>query len=354
MLCNQNCGTRWKTTVGFDENFPTLKQEMEKLYKVEPQNLSAGPIAENVDLLLIAAPAHLNEMEKFRIDQYLMKGKSAIFLTPGMNVDLTGLKGTPANNGYQDLLAAYGLSVSPNTLLEPKHWQLVRFGNSFFPTPYPYWLNIDYNTMSSTSPVTAKLQGISLPWTSSIQLDSMAGKGKDSSDIQILASTTNESWEETSGFFFAPRDPQQYVPIDPKSYPVAVLKTAKLTSLYAHHPLAGDSANPLDTAHILKESVDKARILVVSNALFATDFYVGYTNSTGNLLFILNALDQLALDPDLINVRSRTLDETPIDEVKKVQAKAFITWTNLLLAPVLLLIIGFIVGIRRRNREATA
>ena len=56
----------------------------------------------------------------------------------------------------------------------------------------------------------------------------------------------------------------------------------------------------------------------------------------------------------MINVRSRTLDETPIDEVKKVQAKAFITWTNLLLAPVLLLILGFIVGIRRRNREATA
>ncbi len=93
---------------------------------------------------------------------------------------------------------------------------------------------------------------------------------------------------------------------------------------------------------------------MISNALFASDFYVGYTNATANLLFVLNALDQLALDPDLINVRSRTMDETPIDEVKKVKAKQFVTWTNLLLAPVLLLIIGFLTGMRRRKREATA
>lgn len=344
-------GPQGKTTTGFDENFPTLKQEMEKLYKIEPQNLSAGPVADNVDLLLVAAPAHLTEAEKFNLDQYLMKGKSAIFLTPGVNVDLTGLHGTPVNNGYADLLASYGLAVKNNALLEPRHWQMVRFGNSFFPTPYPYWINIDYNTMSTSSPVTAKLQSISLPWTSSVEIDTAM---KDSGDVQVLAGTTNESWEETSGFFFAPRDPQQYVPIAPKSFPVAVLKTARFKSLYAHRNPPSDSAHPLDTTKILRVGREKSHILVISNALFASDFYVGYTNTTANILFVLNALDQLALDPDLINVRSRTMDETPIDEVKKVKAKQVVTWTNMLLAPVLLLIIGFLTGMRRRKREATA
>ena len=67
-------------------------------------------------------------MEKFHIDQYLMKGKAAIFLTPGMNVDLTSLHGSVASNGYEDLLAQYGLGVKGNAILEPRHFQMVRFG----------------------------------------------------------------------------------------------------------------------------------------------------------------------------------------------------------------------------------
>ncbi len=342
-------GGEGKTTVGFEQNFTTLKQEIEKLYKIETPDLAAGPVPDDVDLLLIAAPARLNEMEKFHIDQYLMKGKSAIFLTPGLDIDLTSLHGRPAENGYNDLLARYGLGVAKNVVLEPQHWQLVRFGNSFFPAPYPYWINVDYNTMDASSPITSKLQAISLPWTSSVEIDSAA---KDSSDIRVLAGTTPGSWEETSGFFFAPKDLQEYVPIAPRSFPLAVLKTARFKSLYADHPLPSDSAHPIDTAAVLKSAKGPSSVLVISNALFATDFYVGYTSATANLMLVLNAIDQLALDPDLINVRSRTMDDATLDETKKNSARLPIILANMILAPALLLLIGIAIGIRRRNRES--
>ena len=340
-----------KTTTGFDENFPTLKSEIEKLYRIEKPDLISAPIPDNIDLLLVVAPARLSEMEKFHIDQYLMKGKSAIFLTPGLNIDLTGLHGSPANNGYEDLLANYGLVVRANVVLEPQHWQLVRFGNSFFPSPYPYWINVGYNTMDETSPITSKLQAISLPWTSSVEIDTTR---KDGGTVQVLARTTKDAWEESSGFFFAPRDMNQYIPIAPRSFPLAVLKTAKLTSLYADHLPQTDSLHRIDTSTVLKSGRANSSILVISNALFASDFYVGYTSATANLLLVLNALDQLALDPDLINVRSRTVDEAVIDDAMKVKAKTLVTWGNIALAPVLLLIVGIVIGIRRRKREANS
>lgn len=340
-----------KPLTGFDENFPTLKREIEKRYQIEKPDLLNGPIGDYVDLILVAAPLRLTEMEKFRIDQYLMNGNAAIFLTPGLNIDLAGMKGTPASNDYEDLLATYGLGVRRNVLLDPQRCQLVNFGNSYFPMPYPYWITVGYNTMSRSSPITSNLQAISLPWASSVEIDTSM---KDSSDLQVLASSTPSSWEETSGFILSPREMNGYVPVNPRSFPLAVLKTARFKSLFAQHLPPPNSANPIDTAQVLRSARGKSRVLVISNALFASDFYVRYSNAPANIMLVLNALDQLALDPDLINVRSRTIDDAPIDEVKKIKARVPVTLVNMIFAPVLLLVIGIAIGIRRRNREANA
>ncbi|MEO7427236.1 MAG: hypothetical protein ABI036_18755, partial [Fibrobacteria bacterium] len=87
--------------------------------------------------------------------------------------------------------------------------------------------------------------------------------------------------------------------------------------------------------------------------LFATDFYVGYTNAVANLHLVLNSFDQLALDPDLITIRSREIANTPILEAKK-SAKPYILILNLVAAPLLLLIAGIVIGIRRKKKEAMA
>ncbi|HLP40401.1 MAG TPA: GldG family protein, partial [Fibrobacteria bacterium] len=155
-------GPQPKTTTGFDENFPTLKEETEKLYKIEKLDPLGGPIATNVDLLLVAAPTRLTEKDKYFIDQFLMQGKSAVFLSPGVDMSLgMGINGSPSNNGYDDLLTHYGLSVRKNVILEDRNFQFVRFGNSFFPSPYPYWIVIGMDGLSATSPITSKLGAVS-------------------------------------------------------------------------------------------------------------------------------------------------------------------------------------------------
>ena len=348
-----------KTTTGFDENFGMLKEETEKLYKVEKLDAAGGPIPGHIDLVLVAAPTRLGDREKFNIDQFLMKGKSVVFLSPGVDMSLgMGLNGTASSNGYEDLLSHYGLGVRKNVILEDRNFQYVRFGNSFFPSPYPYWVIVGAEDLSASSPITSKLGAISFPWVSSIELDTAA---KDSAKVEILAKTSTGSWEEANNFFLLPRDLKEYRPVGQKSYPLAVLKSGKFRSFYGDRPLPqSDSVNRLDTTGFLKEAAGESRLLVVGNALFATDFYVGYTQSNAgaglayaSLNFLLNSFDQLALDPDLITIRSREIANTPILEAKKTK-KTPILLINMLVAPILLLAAGIFMGYRRKKKESMA
>ncbi len=340
-----------KTTTGFDENFPTLKEEIEKLYKIEKIDPENSEIGENIDLVWVVAPQRLSEVEKYRIDQHLMKGKSVIFMSPGVDVNLgMGINGSATNNGYEDLLSHYGVSVKKNVVLEYKQFQLVRFGNSFFPSPYPYWVVEGYDGLNAKSPITSKLGSVSFPWTSSIELDSTR---KDSINTEVLVESTNESWEESNSFYLLPRDMKEFLPVNPKKHPLVVLRSGNFMSFYDKRPVPADSINRIDTSKTLRRAAKEGRVLVFPNAIFASDFYVGYTNAIGNLHLVLNALDQMALDPDLITIRSREIADAPIAESKK-HLKTPLLLFNFLTAPLLLLIAGIVMFIRRRNKEAMA
>lgn len=332
---------------GFDGNFPTLKQQLEKLYRLQKIDPIAGPIDTSLALLFVAAPQRLDDREKFHIDQFLMKGKSAIFLTPGVEVNLaTGLSGQPTTNYYDDMLRHYGIAVKKNVVLEDQNYQMVPFGGSFFPVPYPYWIVVGGETLNRSNAITAKLGYIGLPWTSSLEIDTAK---KDGSKVEILASSTKGSWEVTDNLFFMPQE--KYQPVNQKSFPLVALKSGRFASYFAGKPLPGDSLNPVDGAGFLDKAKAEARILVVGNVLFATDFYVGFTNMPSNLHLLLNAVDQLALDPDLITIRSRELSSKPIMKEKEVH-KVPLLLANMLLAPLILLAIGIALFLKRRKREA--
>lgn len=345
-------------TNGFAANFPTLKANIEQLYKVEVQQAAWLPIDSRVDILLVAAPGRLTTAEKFRIDQFVMTGKPVIFLTPGMDVRVVnGISASPTVNDYDDLLARYGVRVHRNVVLEPRQWEMVRFGNSTFPNPYPYWIVASYATMNPENPITAGLQTMSFPWTSSLDVDT--ANPRITSEPLVL--TTESAWEETGNLYMAPREMNEYLPENPRMHTLAVLQTGRMKSLFAGalaDSAAADALRAEVPAGELSASRDSsegdARVLVVSNALFLSDFYLGYTNATGNYHFLLNALDYLALDPSLIHVRSRLINEAPLDEDKVSRLKTAVIVTNMALAPLLLIVLGAVGSVRRRKREAAA
>lgn len=333
------------TRRGFAANFAALADGMRQVYDVQVLRLDVIPVPDSVSLLFVTAPYHLSEVEKFRIDQFAMSGRPVIFLTPGMNVDLVrGIGAAPAEDNYRDLLAHYGVSVRADMVLEPRQWEMVRFGDALFATPYPYWIVPGYESLDGDNPVTASLQSLSFPWTSSLALRPAAQPGI---RIDTLVRSTPESWSEEGPQNLYPRELQEYEATAPRSYPLAVLLAGKLTSRYAAGA-PGDVPSQ-EAARMLRSSRGDARVLVVGNALFASDFYLGYTHAIGNVHFLLNALDYLALDSELIRVRSRQIADAPLDENLVARHRNAAVAVNLVLAPVLLLALGAFAAMRRRR-----
>jgi ABC-type uncharacterized transport system involved in gliding motility auxiliary subunit len=335
---------------GFAANFPALTAGMRQLYDAQALRLDIIPVPDSVSLLLVAAPRRLTEIEKFRIDQFAMSGRPVIFLTPGMNVDLsTGVTAVPAEDGYADLLAHYGVTVRADLVLEPRQWEMVRFGDALFTTPYPYWIVPGYQSLDGENPVTASLQSLSFPWASSLTIVPSAQPG---ARIDVLARTSDEAWSEEGPQNLYPRELREYEPGEQGALPLAALVTGPLTSHYSVG--APFDATPAEANGILRESKGDARVLVVGHALFASDFYLSYTHAMGNLHFVLNALDYLALDPDLIGVRSRQIADVPLDEEKVARLKHPAILANLLFIPLLLMAVAAVAAVRRRRRRTSA
>jgi len=333
-----------QTRIGFNDNFPATKTELEKLYNIQNTDLS-NPLDTNIDLLMVVAPTQMTEVEKFHLDQFVMRGKSVLFMTPGINVSLAmGLQASPAQNGYEDLLKTYGLGVQPNVILEDRQFQDVPFGGSFFPVPYPYWIVVAGKGLSNKSAITSNLGALALPWTSSIEVD------PSDKSIEVLATSTPGSWSEQGNFNLAPRELGQYVPVAQKTHPLAVIKTGTFKSAFATQVPSDTLLRPYLTS-LLTQSQKESRILLIGNVLFATDFYLSLMRTAPNMGFLLNAVDQLALGPELIKIRSRTLENRTIPESFK-EKKIWVVLANMLTAPFILLGIGIFLGIRRKNRDA--
>ncbi len=336
--------------VGFDQNFPSLKAQMEKVYNLSYPDINSSDIADDIDMAIVAAPGRLSEAEIYRLDQFFMKGKSLLFMSPGVEVNLgAGLQGQATYNGYEGLMAHYGITVKKNIILEARNWQMVPFGNSIFPIPYPYWIVAHGEQLNRESAVTTKIGSLSFPWTSSINVDS--SKIDSNQTAIILASSTNESWDETGRFNLYPRDLKEFLPVNQKSQSLIAMKTGIYSSFYKGKSLPADSIFTADASTFVSDSKGESRMFVVGSALFLTDFYMGLMRATDNLNFILNATDQLVLDPDLMAIRTRDISSRPISEDKK-DSKLTIVTINMLVSPLILLIVGVFAVMRRRRRDA--
>jgi ABC-type uncharacterized transport system involved in gliding motility auxiliary subunit len=137
-----------------------------------------------------------------------------------------------------------------------------------------------------------------------------------------------------------------FVPGRMHAHPLAVMATGPMTSYVSPDRTAGTS-RPSQPSR-------EARLLVVSNALFVSDVYADYRDIESNLQFVLNAVDQLALDPDLIRVRSRQLPDEPLDEARADRWKPLLLVVNMLLGPLMILLVWGLVVALRRQREARA
>ena len=189
-----------------DRQFRFLAQKLRENYRIAEVDLKSGLVPENVDLLLLAAPKELTPKQRFAVDQFLMKGGSAVLLTSPYTVARTraGLAASRYTSGLEPLLEHYGLTVQKTLVLDPQNEPFPVFVNRKAGTftvrelelvPYPYFVDVRSEGLNQDNPITARLPQLTMSWASPLTLpdDEIGG----TSTTPLLASS-DASWVSSS------------------------------------------------------------------------------------------------------------------------------------------------------------
>jgi gliding motility-associatede transport system auxiliary component len=307
-------------------------------YDAVPVSLTQGakPIPDDVAALVIAGPKQpFSDRAKFVIDQFLMKGKSVAFFVDGMVLDrpqqqmqIPGQAETPQighknDVGLDDLLEHYGFRIHDDYVLEPQNniQGAVPVQGQVMLANYEAFLATD--SIAKSSPLFEHLNGLVLPFTSSMELvkDKQAGLV-----ITELATSSNRSWRQKGFFLFNPEI--KLKPSDEHGpFPLAYAAEGKFKSFFAGKPYPNEKGEkvmapdknvslPPGSDAPIDQAETPGRLLVVGSSRWVSDDNISLARYVPtyqvDLLFFLNSVDWLAQDKALSSIRAKAMTSRPV------------------------------------------
>lgn len=342
------------------------------MYQLSEIDLKSDVIPADVKVLIINGPVEIfSDAEKYKIDQFLMEGKSVLlFVNSFMEVDSGGSSGfmgnqpliLPVNSGLEEMTAHYGIKVNKNVVLD-KNCSKVNMGQML--QDYPLIPLIEKNGLNRDSVITKHINSALFVKTSSLEIDEkLKDKGVRAS---VLVSTSPQSWLMEGQMNFNPFFMAPPAGIDMKSYPVAAVVSGKFESFFKGKDLpaeilAADKKNLLSTIHKLDSTVGSAEseLIVVGTSEINSS---GFLNSARRILsggngagvysndiLLHSMVDYLAGNSYVPEMKSKNLDFNPLVKTGD-RARFFLKIINMGLVPLFVIFTGLIVWRRRIARR---
>jgi len=288
---------------------------LNEVYDVAIVNFAADKkIPNNLDTLIIIGPReNFSDEELKAIDDFLIGGGSLVVLADGVTVS-QGLEAKANDTGLNKILAGYGAKLNNDLILDVNNG-MASFSQGFvtFSTNYPYWPKVVKSGFDQNNIAVARLEGLVLPWASSISLD--AQKTKDLK-ISILASSSERAMAVADNFQLSP---QAEIANGPREkFNLAVSLAGEFTSAFS-------------------QSNGSGRLILVGDSDFISDNFL--RNYPDNLVFLQNVVDSFSLGDDLIAIRSKGITERPLKEISE-PVKAAIRYVNIFGLTVIVILFG--------------
>ena len=315
-------------------SYQLVREQLSQEYTVQSVDLTTGQVPFNIDALVVVAPQNMTDLEKFAIDQYLMRGGAVVIAATQNTLDSDPYQGyltvNPVEGGLNDVLESYGVNLSQSMVMDQQ--------NAAFPVlvsrdaggaqiqeiqavNYPFFVDVRQNQMNPDSLISANLPALSINWASPVELDK--DKNADRNTAELMWSS-DQSWltedlniqpdfDTYPEFGFAIGD-------NPTSYPLAVSIEGTFESYFkgksAPAVESGTATEGTDTTAqsdmmVIEQSPDTARLVVIGSAGFIDDFALNLSARLtqdyylNNLQFIQNTVDWAVEDEDLLGIRSR-------------------------------------------------
>jgi ABC-type uncharacterized transport system involved in gliding motility auxiliary subunit len=322
-------------------------------------NPGASDIPVEISTLLIVQPGKLEPMEKFRIDQYLMRGGNIIVAASGMDVNFSQqFMATQGNPDLGDFLKGYGIELAADMINEPKVNHFVPFmqqANAFqsYKLPYPPWVIIPRDLMSQDNLASKGNAALIMPYTSSIKTNPGVlppGEGPGKFKVDVIAKSSPDSWAQAN---FALLDPSKMEEMlqQPRqntgSYNVAVFARGKFPSQYVVNVPPPEAPKTW-----LKAAEKDSSILVlgspyaISNMMFILSEMTGAPLHDENNKLFFAAIDIMNGNEELVELRKKSAPRIKTRMVSDTERKIY---TLLAFAIPLILILVF--GLYRLNKR---
>lgn len=312
------------------------------------------------DLIIDAKPAEaFNEEKVYALDQYIMSGGKALWLTEHVNVEKERLyeasKSTialPKDLNLYNLFFKYGIRINPQLVNDLYSAPIVLAsgsGNSTQLTRFP-WFYDPLGNVGQKHPITSNLNPVKFEFANPI--DTLPSPLKqtillESSELSRIVGVPSEI--NLNDITQEP-DPRLY---QTGQFPLAVLVEGKFTSAYKSKLKPFQLPDPLEISpetqqvfisdgDIIKNQVQAGKALELG-----FDRYTGLTY--GNKTFLLNTVNYLLGDEDLVSLRNKSirLDDMDLEALEDEK----LTWQIFNLAVPVVSLLIFVAGFYYWRRQ---
>lgn len=291
-------------------DYRLLSAELEKQFKINNISINDNnlSIASTTAALVVAGPTQkIDDNARSAMRDFITKGGSVLFLIDAISINQDTLSSSQNQENFADFLKEYGVEVQDDLAYDLRSNASVRFstgqGGFFsYTLPYPFWARV--LASDKTSPITAHIESIVLPWASSITLNDAKLKEQGFITTKIL-STTRFGGKVKAGASLAP---DQKLPQENLGEQLVAISI--------------ESAN-------LKENGKKARMIIVGDSDFMSDQFA--QNSPESVAFGIGALSWLGQEESLASIRIKQKTERRLLFENATQV-SMVKYGNLILA----------------------
>lgn len=309
---------------------PQVRQKLSARYEVKDLDLASAPddgIPPEVQTALLIGPqGKLSDRELWLLDQFLLSGRSLGVAVDAKRVDMRAFYASDNDTGLLEFLAKHGVKVLSTIILDQQSQpiQISMQQGIFMMTnivQYPPFLIA--KSLSSSHPVTKGLDSIVMPFSSPLELSGPAAKA------DVLAKSSKYSWakpDKTNPIVVHPFQLQAAAGNDLKGpFNLATAFEAEFSPAVPAPPKGVKAKAPLTRA------ARPGRLAVVGTSKILAQ---GLGVPAANFVFMLNLMDWLAMDADLISIRTKTVAFRPLAEIPS-EGKAALRYA-LIFGPALL------------------
>ncbi|TPE46172.1 gliding motility-associated ABC transporter substrate-binding protein GldG [Pontibacter mangrovi] len=342
-----------------------LLGSLQEYYRVARGDLDQIPSLEGLDLIIVAKPTKAySEADKYKIDQFIMKGGKAVFFVDPMHADLDsaaagGTFAMPYSLNLDDLFFRYGMRLNSTLIMDLNSGFIPVVTGYLGDKPQTEMLNWRFYPLLNNfakHPITQNLDAVYSKFVST--MDTVKADGIRKTPL-VYTSTYSRVMEAPVPLTLE----EARMDVNPEQYQagqqaVGYLLEGKFTSLFRNRraPAGVQNSQVQERGVASKIAVFSDGDLVRNdvNPRTGQAYELGfdrYNNMTfANKELAMNTIHYLLDAEGLINVRSKEIALRPLDKVRVQSEKTYWQLLNLV-APIVLLVVFGLARFYLRKRK---